>query len=830
MELTQSMVPGSFLTNIFGDHYLYEVNHSVFNQVGAKAYLQQHFGEIFSKENHLFVILGTDSGLLLKYLQDTGLSSGSRALFVEFPEIIERISTHVDLSSLPDSIQVLTFDAWQQAIEDCNLESYVYLDGVVLLESIGAVDGHTPEYREVYGLIRQHIEEKTWLIKAEIGTAFFVVRQLENLAENRHPATLLKGLFPGKTAVILGGGPSLDEVLPWVKEHQNDIVVFAVSRISRRLREVGLKPHFVFTIDPLSVSYEVSKEMLHLAPESILVSAYHACSQLVGQWQGRGLYLGPRFPWDSKGNVENIEVCGPTVTNTTLATARQMGFAQILLAGFDLCFSKEGFSHAQGSKERETGPQLAEILPTVVTNAGDIVSTTRAYLLAIADLEYQAAEAKTSGCKIINVAAGATKIENIQYLPLAQIVIDPCEQSPQQLLSKALPEDNLEHRNQDFVQVLSELKRIRTQLKKMENLAVEALGCNDGLFGRNGKNADFKYKIRMDKIEKTLNRNFSELVLLVKQYGLSCFLKMTRTDSQAEWTDAEIENAGRIYYESYVVSCRELGDLLDLAIERLDFRCMELSTTANVSQLVTHWTKEKLTGRAQLFLDLPVERTLAESDREQLQKVVQDFWAEVGHHEPWGKEVFFYPAAIKSKALLFFQNGAVSELNNLLATIEGHYADMPEAKLLQNMIEGYLAELSADLDSALVSYQSVITEDIHFLTEEALKRVAGLAIGAEDMTNALLALECLAQISPAYQPNYATLLRLLERYEEAAEVYGDYLTKVPNDAITMLKLGQLYQEMNATDAAKIAFGYVLEMDPQNSSAKILLEQLESDHG
>jgi len=821
---------GTFLTNTFGDQYLYEVNHTVFNQVGAKTYLTQHFGESFSQTNHLFIIIGTDSGLLLSYLLKTGLSSGSRALFIEFPEVINCISSRIDLSSLPDNIKVLPFEEWEQALKASNLETYVYLDGVVLLASIGAADGHIPEYHEIQCFLRQKIEEQVWHIKAEIGTAFFVVRQLENLADTRWPAIHLKGLFKGKTAVILGGGPSLDEAIPWVQEHQNEIFIFAVSRISRRLLEVGLKPHLVVTIDPLDVSYEVGKEMLQLDPETVLVSAHHACPQLVGQWQGRGLYLGDRYPWRTKWNLENFDVCGPTVTNAALGTARQMGFSQILLAGFDLCFTKEGFSHAQGSKEREAGPQLAEIMPRVETNGGEIVDTTRAYLLAMTDLALQAGEALAAGCTVINVAATAAKIDNVQYSSLDQVAIEPCETRPQEALSQVLPEDSLESRKLDLSQVTTELKRVRTQLKKMEHLAAEALECNDGLFGRNGKKADFKYKIRMDKIEKRLNREFSDLVVLVKQYGLSWFLKTTRTDAHAEWTDAEIENTGRIYYETYVASCCELGDLLESALYRLKLRAMELSHSADIQQLVTHWSAENLPGRAQIFLNLPVERDLSESELEQLQKVRQGFWSEVRNHKPWGKTVYFNLLSIKSKALLYFQQNSVAELENLLAVIEGHYADADGAQLLQKILEAYLAELRNDSETALIAYQSVITEEIHFLTEEALKRVAGLSIEIEDMENALLALECLTQISPAYQPNYATLLGLLKRYDEAAEVYGDYLTKVPNDAMTMLKLGQLYLEMNAANAARMAFGYVLEMDPENSSAQTLLEQLGDNNG
>ena len=137
---------------------------------------------------------------------------------------------------------------------------------------------------------------------------------------------------------------------------------------------------------------------------------------------------------------------------------------------------------------------------------------------------------------------------------------------------------------------------------------------------------------------------------------------------------------------------------------------------------------------------------------------------------------------------------------------------------------GYLAELHGNENPALKAYQELVSEDTDVsVLEDALKRIAFICIDNRDLNNAVAALECLAQLSPSYAPQYAEILRLNGDAEAAASVYSEYLQKVPDDLGTMLKLGKLYKNMHASDAARMAFSYVLERDPGNGAAKALLQ-------
>ncbi|RME91820.1 MAG: DUF115 domain-containing protein, partial [Candidatus Hydrogenedentota bacterium] len=53
----------------------------------------------------------------------------------------------------------------------------------------------------------------------------------------------------GLSAAIISTGPSLRESLPWLKENQNRVILFAADSAFQVLMSVGITPHFVFTLD-----------------------------------------------------------------------------------------------------------------------------------------------------------------------------------------------------------------------------------------------------------------------------------------------------------------------------------------------------------------------------------------------------------------------------------------------------------------------------------------------------------------------------------------------------------------------------------------------------
>jgi hypothetical protein len=817
---------GGFLTNSFGEHYLHAVNRNTFNSVGATAVFQRHFPKSFWDEDHLNIIIGTDSGLLIDYVARHGVPEGNRFLFIELDGIQEQVKERF-VETLPDPRMVLaTLAEWKSKAIDLSFESYLYINKVNLLLSVGASDAFLPDYRDLHRKVKNDMDLWAWSLKGQLSSAEFIQCQLANIAENRTPALLLKHSFPGKTAVLMAGGPSLDDLIPWVKVNRDKLVVVAVSRVARRLIQEQLTPDIVCTIDPTSLSFDVSKEMLTFDPGVLLVTAYHANPLLIGQWRGPSVYLGSRYPWQSEREAKNLSVEGPTVSNTAIALLMEMGFAQIVLGGLDLCYKQDGSRYAVGSNESKVGPALGHVGRQLETNAGYMADTIDDFVQSVHTVGRQAVRARQSGCQLINPAPGAAKIPHVEHLLVENISLTELDEVPGETFRRLLPLDDTTHRLNDYCSVEKELGHTANKLKKIRTLAKEAIHCNDGLFGRNGVKQDFKHKIKMDKIEKRLNREFAALSVLVKQYGIRQFLRFIRPDLDKEWQDQEIEDAGRVYYEAYREGSEQLLRVIEETRQRVASRREEENAVVNLDALETQWREDNEPGRALVWQHNHPEQYagLDSAAKTILDGLTAEFTAQIAETETRHLARCRSEAGLEgvpSKVVLLFSHKDSVGLRQLVEGLENN--PRQDTDTLLHFAKGFLAELEGRAEDALTHYQHIPEGP---LLEDALCRISALSLGREDYQSAQLALQCLSQISVSYLPQYAELLRITGQTEQAAAVYADYLEQVPNDIYTLLRLGKLYQDQGIDDGARWAYGYILERDPDNPVALKWLESLE----
>ena len=190
---------------------------------------------------------------------------------------------------------------------------------------------------------------------------------------------------------------------------------------------------------------------------------------------------------------------------------------------------------------------------------------------------------------------------------------------------------------------------------------------------------------------------------------------------------------------------------------------------------------------------------------------------------------------VRSKLLVLFNKQDITELARLAEQLGN--MDEDEAADLHALALGYLAEIDSDDDAALTHYNSILERSADKLAEnpekrqnprleDALRRMSHITLHQNNKEDALMVLDVLSAISPAYEPQYGDLLRMTGSIEQAIHVYTDYVQKAPHDLVNLLKLGKLYQDIGQTDSAAWIYKHVLEQDSDNTAAKQLLGSLD----
>jgi len=829
----------TFITTRFGDDVIYEVNRRTFDTLDSNTFYEKHYADLFSRPDTLFVILGTDSGLLIRWIAQSQRAPGSRYLFVELPELIEPIRQRYGELIQESGFALTTADNWLGLREDFRFSDYAYLGNFEIVSSVAVRDANLSAYPLLESEMACKAGDFKRDIQQQLGSYPFIRRQIENIADNLVPASLLKNTRVGETAVILGGGPSLDQILPWVERHRERLTVIAVSRIAKRLLNSKVQPDMVVSIDPHPVSFDVSKEALMLPYHPLLVCSNYVSPLVLGQWPGPAVYRGDRFPWKSPEDKGNLLNSGPTVTNQAIAMAMDMGFEQVILGGVDLCFSPQGYTHASGSTEHQAGPRLGQVGNQVETYGGGIAETDGPFRQAIKIMGAQAAQAQERGCTLINPFADAAKVEHVQHIPLEALNVSdwPASDMARDLKTLLKPQQQL--REKTLACGGKELLNARGQLHQIRKLCKEALECNDKLCGRAGEDGDFRYKKRMDRIERKLDRDYARFTPLIKQLAAGGFLSLLRPDKEHEWSDDEIREWGRSYYEIYIRAIDELEQMITASRERLACRQEEIQKQPDFERLLTQWRQDDNPVRAINF-EREHPELLAQADPAirqafaELQKQFQHALSKTDTQQEKVIRSYYTNAKVRSKLLLQFREKNQEKLTHMAQNLLDQEGG--EARELAELAQGFLAELQQDHAQAMSHYQAIIDLAAERLArdneqtmspgvEDALRRMSFISLEQQDIQTALLSLDALSLASPVYQPQYAEALRIAGHLQEAVNVYTDYLQKVPNDLATMLKLGQLLQNAGAIQAARESYNYVLSHAPDNRVAQNMLNSL-----
>lgn len=184
------------------------------------------------------------------------------------------------------------------------------------------------------------------------GMSRFGEQIQENYIQNNKVEAInvveLFGACKGKSIVIVSGGPSLDKNIDYLKDVQDDIIIFATGRALKYLLEKGIRVDYFCIIDPQELTYNQIKGVEDSnIPFIFLNSASHYTVSK---------YNGPKYiayTMDSPTSQIGRIASGGSVATAVLELSILFGAESIIFIGQDLAYTNRQ-SHAQGVVATQT--------------------------------------------------------------------------------------------------------------------------------------------------------------------------------------------------------------------------------------------------------------------------------------------------------------------------------------------------------------------------------------------------------------------------------------------------------------------------------------------
>ena len=442
-----------------------------------------------------------------------------------------------------------------------------------------------PEYfRRTEGVLQSYLARKSLNINTLKRFGRLWVRNfIRNLPHITAPGIQhLKGLFPGIPALVLASGPSLEKVLPHLRNLADRMLVISVDTSLRPCCTYGAEPDFAVVVDP---QYWNTRHLdgirLH---DSILVSESATHPRVFRQLKLPLFLAGSFFPlgqyFETRVGEKGKIGAGGSVATSAWDLARQLGCRPICMAGLDLGFPGGATHFKDATFESRFSAICDRLVPAetlsflyvhdagpfaVRANRGGTVLTDQRMLIYKWWFEEQLSrhpEAET-----FNLSADGVLIEGMRFLDLGELLTLPVVRAE---IHRRLEKVKGIHSNRirDARNIEPALEDLIRELKSLRDLASRGLQDTRLLEGELGRGRD------IDTIRRRLDQ-IDQGILQAASRGVVSFLLQPLINEilhDGGW------NAKKPKEEVLAVSYRLYREIEDSAVYHLDLlrrRCGE---------------------------------------------------------------------------------------------------------------------------------------------------------------------------------------------------------------------------------------------------------------
>lgn len=313
----------------------------------------------------------------------------------------------------------------------------------------------------------------------------------------------LEGLFQGFPALVLAAGPSLDLVLPHLKQLRERMLLVAVDTSYVLCRRAGVEPDFLVTVDPQywntrHLDWTDFREVVLISESSAHPRIFHRLEE----FQRPLYFVSSFFPigqfLEDIAGHKGLVGAGGSVSTTAWDLARLLGAGPLFMAGLDLGFPGRR-THSRGAFfEEATHIVSGRLLPAeqmgfrylteaglfaVKANSGSLTLTDRRMVIYKWWFENQMKQigrrADRPETKTYSLAPEGVRIEGMPYRPLDSLLALPAARSRMaRMMRLARSLGKLSLREPDARQldrVRAALSELAEDLERLERLAADGL-------------------------------------------------------------------------------------------------------------------------------------------------------------------------------------------------------------------------------------------------------------------------------------------------------------------------------------------------------------------
>lgn len=233
---------------------------------------------------------------------------------------------------------------------------------------------------------------------------------------------LLNNFHKGERGLMIAGGPSLEEALPYLRKAQHCYYIVAIGQTVKVLKDNDITPDYVVSLDSQTLNSHFFKDVVIECPLIFPLQVNHEIPK-----RTEGILV----PYPNNEITKNIlsyshnyYSTAPTVAISAVMFMNFMGFSSIGLIGQDLALKDGEYYSSSVKKVSATNGQFSEKLYEVILNSGEIGKTTPVLANFLSNYEILLKNEPELLSKMQNYAKDGAKISSIPLSSLNSLSND----------------------------------------------------------------------------------------------------------------------------------------------------------------------------------------------------------------------------------------------------------------------------------------------------------------------------------------------------------------------------------------------------------------------